>query len=94
MRRSRRDSFWESTREDVSKEDIVGVEDYMAHAGGSPRCVNAYLDRLAARTSLYIQVYWSGVETVAAELLDRRAIPGPEVEALLRGTRGRNSTRL
>ena len=70
--------------------DLTMVSYAAALAGDSQESLDVYLDRIAARTRLYLDVYWEGVTAVASELLDRRSLSGGDVVDLLRRGRRRS----
>ena len=67
--------------------DLTAVSYAAALAGDTQESFDYYLDRIAARARLYLDVYWEGVLAVAAELLDRRRLSGGDVVDLLRRCR-------
>jgi hypothetical protein len=64
--------------------DLDGIGYAAAHVGGSSDRLNAYLDRLALKTRLYLDVFWDKVERVADALLRCRTLSGEELSTLLR----------
>jgi hypothetical protein len=72
-----------------TESDLTMVSHAASLVGDTQGGIGAYLDRIAARTRLYLDVYWEGVMAVAAELLDRRSLSCSEVGGLPRRCRSR-----
>jgi ATP-dependent Zn protease len=65
----------------LGKSDLEGLDHTAAHAGER---LNTYLDRLAARTAQYLDLYWAHIVALADALLDRRKLSGKQVTDILR----------
>lgn len=71
-------------RKNLSAGDLEGLTYAATHAGASQERLNSYLDRLASRTVLYLEVFWAHVEALAKALMHRREMTGQQVTAFLR----------
>jgi hypothetical protein len=70
-------------RKHLNQADLDGLTYVGAHAGREG--LDPYLDRLAARTALYLDIYWRHVEVLADALLRRLRLTGQQVGEILRG---------
>jgi hypothetical protein len=71
----------------LTQSDLEGLSFAASHAGESQEHLNLYLDRLAAKTTQYLDAYWSHVEALADALLSRRKLTGKQVVTILRGVK-------
>jgi hypothetical protein len=74
-------------RSPPSPTDFSSISSLAVHALRSGEPLESYLDRIAARVSVLLDLYWSHVKTIALALLDRGELSGREVHALLRDNR-------
>lgn len=70
-------------RKHLNQADLDGLVYVGAHAGREG--LDPYLDRLAARTALYLDVCWGHVEILVDALLRRLKLTGEQVGEILRG---------
>jgi hypothetical protein len=75
----RRGQHWQLR---LSLSDLQGIGYAAAHVAQEP--LNAYLDGLASKTWLYLEVFWDQAVRVAGALLRRRTLTGEELSTLLR----------
>jgi hypothetical protein len=80
-------------KEALSQGDLEGLSYAATHAGVSKRGLNSYLDVIASRTALYLDVFWPHVEVLADALLCRRELAGQQVASILRALEGREVAR-
>ena len=65
--------------------DLKGIGYAAAHMGGSQERLNAYLDGLASKAWLYLEVFWDQVQTVArCSAATPEASPDENYPSLLR----------
>jgi hypothetical protein len=69
----------------LTQSDLEGLSFAASHAGDSQERLNSYLDRLAAKTTQYLDAYWPHVEALADALLRHRVLSGEQVMTILRG---------
>jgi hypothetical protein len=69
----------------LNRGDLARLTYVAAQAEASKEPLESYLDRLVARTALYLDVYWSYVEKLADALLERRELTGRQARGILRG---------
>ncbi len=79
------------TKKELSRSDLEGLTYIAAHSGESEERLSSCLDRLAALTALYLEVYWRHVEVLAEALMNSRELTGQEVTDVLRGVEKRGS---
>jgi hypothetical protein len=70
-------------RTHLNQADLDGLTYVGAHAGREG--LDPYLDRLAARTALFLDIYWRHVEVLVDALLRRLRLTGQQVGEILRG---------
>ena len=68
----------------LNRADLARLTYLAAQAEASEEPLAPYLDRLALKTTLYLDVYWPFVEALARALLDRRDLTSRQVTDILR----------
>ena len=68
----------------LTQSDLEGLSFAASHAGESQERLNSDLDRLAAKTSQYLDAYWMHVKVLANALLRHRVLSGKQVVTILR----------
>jgi hypothetical protein len=76
----------------LNRGDLARLTYVAAQAEASKQPLESYLDRLVARTALYLDVYWPYVEKLADALLERRDLTSRQVADILGGTRYSSAT--
>jgi hypothetical protein len=79
-----RKSLGQKWHPDPSGSDLEHVGSIFSHASRSGVPLDRYLNRMAARVSVLLDLYWPRVKIIASALLRRGELAGKEVRELLK----------